>query len=49
QLPTPESRLLTITNGGRVMAITSYGNTMQEALQKSFTNAERIQYKNKYQ
>jgi phosphoribosylamine--glycine ligase len=38
----------TVTNGGRVMAITSYGNTMNEALQKSFANAERIQYKDKY-
>lgn len=37
-----------VTNGGRVIAITSYGNTMDEALKKSFTNAERIQYKGKY-
>jgi phosphoribosylamine--glycine ligase len=37
-----------LTNGGRVMAITSYGNTMQEALQKSFANAERISYAGKY-
>ena len=37
-----------VTNGGRIMAITSYGTTMQEALQKSFANAERIQYKDKY-
>ncbi|MES2593010.1 MAG: phosphoribosylamine--glycine ligase [Bacteroidota bacterium] len=38
----------TLTNGGRVMAITSYGNTMEEALKKSFANAECIQYKDKY-
>ncbi|MGB3947210.1 MAG: phosphoribosylglycinamide synthetase C domain-containing protein, partial [Bacteroidia bacterium] len=38
----------TVTNGGRVMAITSYGSNMNEALQKSFINAERIQYKHKY-
>lgn len=37
-----------VTNGGRVIAITSYGNTMEEALKKSFANAERIQYKGKY-
>ena len=37
-----------VTNGGRVIAITSYGNTMNEALKKSFANAERIQYKGKY-
>jgi phosphoribosylamine--glycine ligase len=37
-----------ITNGGRVIAVTSYGTTMQEALQKSFVNAERIGYENKY-
>lgn len=37
-----------VTNGGRVIAITSYGDTMEEALKKSFANAERIQYKGKY-
>ena len=38
----------TVTNGGRVIAITSQGATMKEALQKSFVNAERIQYAGKY-
>ncbi len=37
-----------VTNGGRVMAITSYGDTMKEALQKSFANAEQIKYEGKY-
>jgi phosphoribosylamine--glycine ligase len=37
-----------VTNGGRVIAMTSFGNTMEEALKKSFANAERIQYKGKY-
>ena len=36
------------TNGGRVIAITSYGDTMEEALKRSFANAEKIQYKGKY-
>ena len=47
ELRTPNSELIT-TNGGRVMAITSYGNTMNEALAKSFTNAEKIAYNGKY-
>lgn len=37
-----------VTNGGRVIALTSYGDTMKEALQKSFANAERISYAGKY-
>jgi len=37
-----------LTNGGRVMAITSFGRTMQDALDKSFDNAEKIQFDDKY-
>ena len=37
-----------VTNGGRVMAISSYGNTKEEALAVSFANAQKIQYKGKY-
>lgn len=37
-----------LTNGGRVMAITSFGSTMQEALKHSFANAEKISYEGKY-
>jgi phosphoribosylamine--glycine ligase len=37
-----------VTNGGRVMAISSYGKTKDDALAKSFENAERIQYEKKY-
>lgn len=48
QLLTPDSQLQTVTNGGRVIAITSYGDTMEEALKKSFANAQRIEYKDKY-
>jgi phosphoribosylamine---glycine ligase len=38
----------TITNGGRVVAITSYGQNKDEALAKSYLNANVIEYKNKY-
>lgn len=36
------------TSGGRVLAITSYGDTKDEALKKSFENAKIIDYKDKY-
>ena len=37
-----------VTNGGRVMAVTSYGTNKDEALKKSFTEAEKIDFKDKY-
>ena len=37
-----------VTNGGRVFAITSFGNTIEEAVTKSFTTAQKINYTNKY-
>ena len=38
----------TITNGGRVIAISSYGNNKNEALSISFKNAETITFEGKY-
>ena len=37
-----------LTSGGRVLAITSFGENMQEALKKSFLNAEKIKFTKKY-
>ena len=37
-----------VTNGGRVMAVSSYGSTKSEALALSFANAQKIQYNGKY-
>ncbi len=37
-----------VTNGGRVFAITSFGKTIEEAVNKSFLAAETITYDKKY-
>ena len=37
-----------VTNGGRVLAVSSYGDTMEQALQASFSNAEKIKFEGKY-
>lgn len=37
-----------LTNGGRVLAVTSYGNTKQEALDTSFKNIQKIDFDKKY-
>lgn len=37
-----------VTNGGRVIAVSAYGNTMDEALEKSFNGANMIDYEGKY-
>jgi len=37
-----------VTNGGRVIAVTSFGNTIEEALAISYKSADIISYKGKY-
>lgn len=37
-----------VTNGGRVLAISSYGKDKEEALKKSFETANHIEYTDKY-
>ena len=37
-----------VTNGGRVIAVSSYGKNKEEALQKSFEEAQKIQFTDKY-
>lgn len=37
-----------VTSGGRVMAVSSYGKTKEEALAVSFANAQKLQYEGKY-
>lgn len=38
----------TVTAGGRVIAISSYGKDKEEALEKAFREAQKIQFKDKY-
>jgi phosphoribosylamine--glycine ligase len=33
-----------VTNGGRVLAITSYGNDFQEAIKKSYQNIDKLHF-----
>lgn len=37
-----------VSNGGRVIAVSSYGTNKDEALLKSFTEAEKIKFTGKY-
>jgi phosphoribosylamine--glycine ligase len=33
-----------VTNGGRVLGVTSLGNTLEEAIDRSYRNAEKIDW-----
>ncbi len=37
-----------VTNGGRVIAVSSYGSNKDEALAQSFANARKIEYEGRY-
>jgi len=37
-----------VTNGGRVLAVSAYGNSISEATERSFDGAELIEYSGKY-
>jgi phosphoribosylamine--glycine ligase len=37
-----------VTNGGRVIAVSSYGKDKDEALRKSFTEAQKISFTDRY-
>jgi len=36
------------TSGGRVMAITSFGDTMEEALKNAYANVKHVDFEGKY-
>lgn len=47
QFPIPNSKEV-VTNGGRVIAVTSYGKDIKAALTKSYENAAHIEYEGRY-
>nr|WP_298792866.1 phosphoribosylamine--glycine ligase [uncultured Allomuricauda sp.] len=45
---TKENNGKVVTNGGRVIAVTSFGNNFKEALQKSYQNIEKLHFEGMY-
>ncbi|MGB7842043.1 MAG: phosphoribosylamine--glycine ligase [Salinimicrobium sp.] len=45
---TSEEKGKVLTNGGRVLAITSFGETYQQALKKSYQNADKLHFDKMY-
>jgi phosphoribosylamine---glycine ligase len=45
---TVQKNELTVTNGGRVIAATSYGNTIKEAVERSINTLQQIKYDGMY-
>ena len=37
-----------VSNGGRVLAVTSYGDNFQEAIKKSYQNIEKLHFDKMY-
>jgi phosphoribosylamine--glycine ligase len=37
-----------VTSGGRVLSVTSYGTTMDEALENTYKNIEQIEFEDSY-
>jgi phosphoribosylamine--glycine ligase len=37
-----------VTSGGRVLAVSSWGSTMKEALEKSYSNAAKLKFEGSY-
>jgi phosphoribosylamine--glycine ligase len=37
-----------VTSGGRVLAVTSFGENIHEALKKSYASIEEVHYERKY-
>jgi phosphoribosylamine--glycine ligase len=37
-----------VSNGGRVLAVTSYGNDFQEAIKKSYQNIDKLNFDKMY-
>jgi phosphoribosylamine--glycine ligase len=45
---TKNKKDMLVTSGGRVIALTSFGETIEDALEKSFDSAEEISFDGKY-